>query len=395
MLRAHRTTETMYIRGSTLVRALRKTLSEEHRDSTHMRWTLILVASTLTLRGIVSAFRALDYLVFTGFRQQKVAAPIFVTGNPRSGTTFLHRLLAMDDQFTSTKLYHTIFPSVTLYKLIDLIARVDALLGGHAGSILNRIDRRSFRGWEGIHRTRLAEWEEDEQLFVYSFMSPVLTLLFPFLRELRELAFADELPVQARKRLMNDYRLSLQRHIHACGDDRILLQKNTSLAGRLRMTIEEFPDIRIVHIIRHPYDAIASLLSMYAVTWRRLAPRASKEREPYRRLAALFCEYYRYRARLLRELSPDQLVELTYDDLLDDPERAVLTVYRQFGLRLSEEYQRLLEAETKKAHRYRSRHRYTLRQFGLSERDVYALIPDVFDMYGFKPEPQDRRAVPV
>jgi hypothetical protein len=41
--------------------------------------------SSLTLR--------LDRIAFPGYRQQPIDRPIFIVGNPRSGTTFLHRLL--------------------------------------------------------------------------------------------------------------------------------------------------------------------------------------------------------------------------------------------------------------------------------------------------------------
>jgi hypothetical protein len=50
--------------------------------------------AVLQLRqAISSATMGLDRVFFRGYRKQPIDRPIFIVGNPRSGTTFLHRLL--------------------------------------------------------------------------------------------------------------------------------------------------------------------------------------------------------------------------------------------------------------------------------------------------------------
>ena len=57
---------------------------------------------------------ALDEILFRGYRDIEIRQPTFVLGVPRSGTTFLHRLLAHDPQFTTFSTWECFFaPSIS------------------------------------------------------------------------------------------------------------------------------------------------------------------------------------------------------------------------------------------------------------------------------------------
>jgi hypothetical protein len=107
----------------------------------------------------------------------------------RSGTTFLHSLLALDHEpFTSLKLYETLPPSILLCRLAELAGRIDRLLGRPFGRLMNRIERKAFAGWDDVHATALGRHEEPEGTWVLRTLTPAIYLLFPFLDELPELA---------------------------------------------------------------------------------------------------------------------------------------------------------------------------------------------------------------
>jgi hypothetical protein len=316
-----------------------------------------------------------------------VKSPVYIIGNPRSGTTFLHRLLSLDSRFTSMDLYQSIFPSVALYRLMNEARAVDKAVGRPLERLTRRLSQRAFGGWAGIHRTRLSEPEEDEQLFVYSMLTPVVTLLFPFFDELGHVGYVDRMSSKTRERLMADYLGSLRRHMFAEGGHKTLLVKNTAVTGRLEATISAMPDIRFIHMIRHPYDTIASLLSMYTVTWRRLAPQAAESIESYRALADLFCDYYRSRLQILDAIPSSQVVDVRFDDLVHDPERTVRRIYEALDLDTSGEFTNLLEAATRRSRGYQSHHQYTLEDFGMTRDEIYDRLADVFEAYGFDRNP--------
>jgi hypothetical protein len=182
---------------------------------------------------------------------------------------------------------------------------------------------------------------------------------------------------------MHYYHRSLQRHVFAAGEEKTLLLKNTALSGRLRATADLFPDLRIVHIVRHPYDSIASLLGMYSVTWARLAPRLARDPESYRGLARLFAGYYRYRLQVLSELDEDQVVDVRFEDLTERPCETVFEIYDRLDLGMTAAFEKSLRDECGRTRKYKSHQQHDLSRFGLTESDIYHMIPDVFEQYEF------------
>lgn len=50
------------------------------------------------VHGVGALTRGLDHLIYPGFRRIPLDRPVFIIGNPRSGTTFLHRFLLETQQ---------------------------------------------------------------------------------------------------------------------------------------------------------------------------------------------------------------------------------------------------------------------------------------------------------
>jgi uncharacterized protein YfbU (UPF0304 family) len=73
-----------------------------------------------------------------------------------------------------------------------------------------------------------------------------------------------------------------------------------------------------------------------------------------------------------------------YDDLVGDPQAKVEELYRRFGLELSTEYKEVLALEHEKASGYKSKHSYSLEEYGLSYGDIRKEFGDIFDYFGFK-----------
>ncbi|HEX2940510.1 MAG TPA: sulfotransferase [Rhodopila sp.] len=85
------------------------------------RWDVIRFLSNLLL--IQDSFTRLP-----GIAAEQIRQPIFITGLPRSGTTFLHRLMLTDPANRAPAVWETIFPSPTAGTREQRIARVDKQL---------------------------------------------------------------------------------------------------------------------------------------------------------------------------------------------------------------------------------------------------------------------------
>ena len=98
-----------------------------------LRWSYIFLFTALywIMWLVVAAGRALDHLLFPGFKRQAVQQPVFIVAPPRSGTTLTQKLLALDkERFIYNALYQTIFPAVTFQRLFDFLSGVTQKLDG-------------------------------------------------------------------------------------------------------------------------------------------------------------------------------------------------------------------------------------------------------------------------
>ena len=373
----------MYFHYPTFFKLLRLTFSRRYFAPRHAALVILFVLPFLLLRLFVLCMRGLDHIFFPGFKEQRVQRPLYIIGNPRSGTTFSHRLLALDKQFTWFKLYHTIFPSVCCYRLFDLAGRIDRLVGRPGARILSVISHRGFKGWETIHKTGPEKAESDEMLFMYAMLSPLLALLFPFIREMDSATFVDLLPAGTRKKLMRYYVSCLKRHLYATGPDKVLLQKVALIAGRIRTIEEVLPDMRIVHLVRNPAESIPSLISMFEVTWKSLAPHMVENGQACQEMAELICRYYLHLHEVEQHIPAERLLKVRYTDLVADPRKTVYHIYHYFGLQVRSDYDQLLSKEMNRARTYKSRHRYSLEQYGLTEEEIRQRLAPLYEEYGF------------
>lgn len=369
---------------ATLIKALRAAFGRNNLSFRYKGFAVLCIAALLCLRVFLQLWRLLDLLLYPGYRRQPIDKLIYIIANPRSGTTFLHRILCQDDQFTYFKLYHTLLPSVALIKVIGRLAKLDQKLGGLLRSTANLLTRKAFRNWTGIHDTRLTEAEEDEQLFLYTLLSPSVFMLFPFFSELSHVAFVDRLPYKAREKLMTYYLDCLKRQIYATGPEKTLLAKNVLIQGRLGSILQSIPDIRIVYLVRHPRETIPSFISMYAAFWRLHSPQLERDPVLTRALAVLLCDYYNCFMEIRRELPEGQLMEISYDDLIADPEGTVKEIYRKFNLNMDEAFAEKLNRESARSRKHKSSHQYSLEKVGLSEELIRDRLGGFLKVYGLE-----------
>ena len=98
-------------------------------------------------QAISATTPGLDHLFYPRHRTQPIDRPIFVIGNPRSGTTFLHRLLLGAGGMAAFELWEMLFPAITARKLLGrIVPRLDRLSPAryHASDVLDT----SLRGIE-------------------------------------------------------------------------------------------------------------------------------------------------------------------------------------------------------------------------------------------------------
>jgi len=334
---------------------------------------------------VVAAGRALDHVLFPGFKRQAVRKPVFIIAPPRSGTTLTQKLMAQDtEQFACVRLYETIFPSVTIHRCFDLVAWFDR----HCGRIFSRLaawaERTFFGGWEDLHSMRFNEPEEDDGFFVYTFVTEAIYLLFPYVKPLWGAGFCDDLPAEDRRKVMRYYRTCLQRHLYSVGPDKTLLSKATQHSGAILSLLDEFPDARIITIIRHPIESIPSHVSVFYPVWRVIDPGLPKDALQSREYAEQSAAWFRHLWKARTRVSPENYYCIRYEELARDPKATIKKVYEHFNLPMSSAMSQALNEATGRQKSFRSKHKYSLEEYGLDRDWLRREVGEVIDYYGLE-----------
>jgi omega-hydroxy-beta-dihydromenaquinone-9 sulfotransferase len=344
-----------------------------------------LVAAVLVVGALDRVGERLDATLYPAHREQPLGKPIFIVAAPRSGTTFLHRLMARDPQFTAFTLAESIFPTVTGHRAIEAVKVANRAVGGALSRLRKAADKSYFGAWEGLHDTGLNQDEEDEALWALAFATPAIWLVLPFPERFAHLRFVDRLPEDKRARLVAHYRECVRRHLYA-DPGKTLLGKNVLLPGRFDIVTSALPEARFIHVLRHPYEAIPSTLSLFTVPWRWHSPELRLDGPEAHALAQLTIDYYRFlhEKSLASQAAGDKrFFSVTYTDLLADPVARIEDIYERFELDMTPALLERLRHEVSQKRNYKSEHQYSLAQFGLTKDYVYHELRDVFEHYGF------------
>ena len=330
----------------------------------------IIIPAILLFRLVVVFFQALDYVFFPGFLRQEVKQPLFILSNPRSGSTFLHRMLEKDQQYTYLSLWQSLFNSITLYKLVAIITRLDNKIGGPLAQLIDAIDRHFFKGWEGLHEAGLRYSEEDEFLFVSSFLAPGLILFFPYLHEVKDIFSLDNLPDKARKRVVKNFRLAVQRHVYSTGGE-TFLAKNAVAGGRLGIYQEAFPDMRVIYIRSDIIRSVASSLSVFSKPWAFHSPACYQRKYESMSVIEMVRTNHKGIINHRHKFMPENVIDIEYDSLVIDPEKTINSIYKHFGMPLNDLYKAKLLQDCIAAKSYKSTHQYTVEDYGFTSEEIF------------------------
>ncbi len=320
------------------------------------------------LLGIRFAY-LMDNLFYPDHQQQEVKEPIFIVGNFRSGTTLLHRLLAKDDQstsFTSWELY--LAPSVVGRKFYSWLMRINHALGNPARRVFNLFHKLVEREAH-IHRIGLFEPEEDGQVLFQIWSSYHLLAFFPFPKLVRDyIYYDDQVPDDVKERDMTYYREILKKHTYAHNGKRYL-SKDPGNSPKVRTLHQQFPDAKFINLVRNPLQTIPSSISLFSYHCRTYGD-PEEEYNLQETVIEQGKHWYAYPHQYLKNLPPDQYIRVQYRDLVSDPQSTIEKIYQQFGLEISPSFREILHAEAEKAKSFKSKHRYSLKQMGLSKHRI-------------------------
>lgn len=322
-----------------------KLASKNHFRIRPGRWGMTVSA---TCYGIFnSTFGGIQRLFFRRKIEETAIEqpPIFILGHWRSGTTYLHELLSLDERFCTPNYYQCLAP---MHFLVT-----EAVISRVCWWMVPR-----QRPMDNMEAGFKHPQEDEFALCNLGVPTPYLRMAFPnepapYLEYLN----MEGVPQEDRKR-WKDTLVNFAKSITYAYDKPIVF-KSPPHTGRIEILLEAFPDARFVHIARHPYELFASTMRL----WKTLDEIQGFQfpnnvgREEY--VFDCFERMYRGYERQRRLIPAGRLYEIRYEELTADPLEEMRKVYEKLDLGEFENVQPRLE-EYLKDHQDYQRNQHVL-----------------------------------
>ncbi len=331
----------------------------------------------ITFRSIATVTLWLDHLFFPGFKKAKLDRPVFIIGTPRSGTTFLHRFLEEHWSLACFQVWQMIMPSITGQKLlrpfIKPLARFNPARH-HASH---------------AHETGLDAVETDDALLSVRFIDGFFLYAW-FLawddREHPRIFETLEPDAPEVHRDLSFYTTCLKRNIHGSGKERVL---GKPFVGTMRIEsmLHYFPDARFIYLVRDPTAVIPSglsLLNKLSDAQRGTGKLPADVRQRYfdRLYEGEKLFYSKFHEAYTSGRIPDEnLLVVRFPDMMEKFEDVMDAISTFADLPIDDELRATIHetAEGQRAHK--SKHKYDLETFGLSEEKIREELDFVYETH--------------
>ncbi len=305
--------------------------------------------------------------------RQNVVQPVFIVGINRTGTTYLHRLMARDSRFWALRAFEYVEPVIPggdYARVAGTTADPRRALAADVFEASGIID-----SFSGVHQISTDEPEEDIPILRLSFKARVFGARYhiPQYDSWLEENGSRE-AYRHHRRVMQHYHYQ-RRQSHPGLQGQWLFKMPTHLR-ELEALFETYPDALFIQTHREPVQFMGS--------WCSLIERIRANISEPRPAEVLGAEQLRAMSQLLdqavsfRNSHPElehRWMDVSYYDLVQDPLAVVGRIYDHFGWTLEPAAVTAMDGwQVEQAERRRTekRHRYDIADFGLTREGVNA-----------------------
>jgi hypothetical protein len=322
-----------------------------HAQGRRAAWGQIVAV----LRGRAHAYRSMkDH---AGFDRHPVVSPVIITGVPRTGTTALHRLMAVDPRFQGlqTWLIDSPMPRPPIEAWSDYpqFRKTMAGIGAqHAAAPDHQAAH--FRAAEEVHECCMILW--------HGFTSNILACSGPSAQSY------DAWWRSQSEAASYDYFRSCVQLIGSNEPDKRWLLKNPGHIENLDLLFAVFPDAKVIQTHRDPGKAIPSLVSLMM----NLHPLFEEGRSQERSENMLIREVAKWaeaveKAEQVRKHHPGKVLDVVHADFHANPMKVLERIYAFIDMDIPEGLrpgfaQRIAE----KPELARGTHKYDIADFGMT-----------------------------
>jgi hypothetical protein len=356
--------------GGDLFEGLSRLLDSCQRESQLNLIGRIVLRADLVRILCSRLFMQRDRQTYSGVAEQEIREPLFIVGLPRSGTTLLHTLLALDPEHRVPLTWEVMTPS-------------PPTCDNERRRIQQAISSCNCFNWlaptfRHVHPVGAELPQECVSLMAPTFMSDQFDAMY-YVPSYRAWFFRRDL------RPAYEYHRRFLQHLQVRQNARRWVLKAPTHMFALPTLLSVYPDAIFVQTHRAPLDAMASVSSLITIL-RRVFSNAV---DPLIVCREAIDYWSKTLDRFLQErdhLAERRICDVNYAEIRRDPLAAVRRIYEHFGWSLTQKVeQRMHQALANELQERNGLHRYDLSQFGVQKEDSATRFAVYCDRFGLAP----------
>ncbi len=316
------------------------------------------------LHLIVSLGMVLDHLFSPSLRKTRIQKPIVIVGNPRTGTTFLHRFLVQNGFGAGMRIWKMLYPSLVCQTLLKPLL-----------PLMEKISPARFHG-KAVHDTSLTGIETEDPALLFRYFDGFF--LYGFF-----LAWAEDNPTvmfdpdhrDTSQRDFDWFEKIWKRNLISEKHHRVVA-KIFSLSVRIPQFLDRFPDAKILYLVRDPLQAVPSALSLITgVLDNRFGfwnLQDEKKRQYLDRIYhALLDLIMKFHLDYTTGRIPgESVMVIPYSRIMQDFDNLMKEILVFLDEKPSPDLLKSIHQIAEKQKQFKSKHEYNLQKFGLDESQI-------------------------
>jgi len=326
--------------------------------------TILVGIYLLFVRTLNFIFMKIDWIIYLPKLRKNIKSPIIIVGNPRSGTTFMHRYLSENHLGIGSKLYQLIFTSISLQKIIRPFL-----------PLLEKISPTKYHS-TAAHKTSLNSVETDDASMLFRFFDGFF--LYGFILSWAKEDLFPWFDPKKRDNSRRDFRWfeSMWKRTLISSDSTRIIAKLFSISANIPNFLNKFPDAKVLYMVRDPLSVIPSGLSLVTGVldgWFGFWSLPENKRKHYidRLYKALVELQIRFHDDWVNNnIDKTRVGIVQYNRMMTDFDGLMDEILTFVNHQPNENLIANIKMTAEKQRAYESKHKYNLSKFGITEEKI-------------------------